>query len=135
MVVFVDTSALYAILCQDDPNHPRAGKLWLDLNNREEVLIITNYILLETLTLLQRRLGMASVRTFQEEIVPVLRVEWLDEQYHEAALSAFLTANRRQLSLVDCSSFEVMRRLGLRRVFAFDPHFAEQGFDLLPVPG
>ena len=42
---------------------------------------------------------------------------------------------RRQLSLVDCASFDIMRRLGLRDVFAFDPHFAEQGFRCLPEGG
>ncbi|MEI6809693.1 MAG: hypothetical protein WCN95_13310, partial [bacterium] len=36
---------------------------------------------------------------------------------------------------VDCVSFEVMRRLGLRNVFAFDNHFAEQGFLVRPLPG
>jgi uncharacterized protein len=42
-----------------------------------------------------------------------------------------LAAARRNLSLVDCVSFELMRRLGIRRVFCFDPHFAEQGFELV----
>lgn len=30
-------------------------------------------------------------------------------------------------------SFEIMRRLRLRRAFAFDRHFAEQGFELVPA--
>ena len=44
-----------------------------------------------------------------------------------------LTAARRRLSLVDCVSFDVMRRLGLNRVFCFDQHFEEQGFDIVLV--
>jgi len=40
-----------------------------------------------------------------------------------------LTAARRQLSLVDCISFEVMRRRGIKTAFTFDDHFAEQGFE------
>jgi predicted nucleic acid-binding protein len=42
-----------------------------------------------------------------------------------------LVANRRDLSLVDCTSFEVMRRNGLEVVFTFDPHFHEQGFQVI----
>ncbi len=38
------------------------------------------------------------------------------------------------LSLVDCCSFESMRRRGIRTAFAYDAHFAQQGFELLP-PG
>jgi predicted nucleic acid-binding protein len=33
---------------------------------------------------------------------------------------------------VDCSSFEVMRRGGIRRVLTLDRHFREQGFESLP---
>ena len=39
----------------------------------------------------------------------------------------------RQLSLVDCTSFVVMRQIGIDDVFAFDRHFAEQGFTVLPA--
>jgi|GEM_PF-2518604 len=38
---------------------------------------------------------------------------------------------RQPLRLVDCSSFQVMRQLGIQRAFAIDRHFREQGFDLL----
>jgi predicted nucleic acid-binding protein len=43
-----------------------------------------------------------------------------------------LTASKRNLSLVDCVSFEIMRALGIKTVFAFDPHFAEQGYRCIP---
>jgi len=37
--------------------------------------------------------------------------------------------NREELN---CVSFEVMRRSRLTRAFAFDRHFAEQGFQQIP---
>ena len=43
-----------------------------------------------------------------------------------------LAANRRKLSLVDCSAFETMLRLSIQAVFTFDKHFSEQGFDVIP---
>ena len=49
-----------------------------------------------------------------------------------AVAGAFLAAARRRLSLVDYVSFEVMRTLGIRTSFSFDPLFKEQGFTLLP---
>ena len=46
-----------------------------------------------------------------------------------------LTANRRQLSLVDCINFEIIRQNHIERVFALDPHFVEQGFSVIPDLG
>ena len=55
----------------------------------------------------------------------------VDRDLHQDGIAAVLTANRRQLSLVDCISFEVCRQRSIDRIFTFDPHFWEQGF--LPV--
>ena len=132
MSIFVDTSALYAILDADDENHERAKHLWTDLVTQEARLVCSNYVLVETFALVQHRLGMEAVRALQEDILPILHIEWVDEPSHRAGVTAVLTAARRNLSLVDCVSFEVMRQLGIKTAFAFDPHFGEQGFECIP---
>ena len=132
MSIFVDTSALYAILDADDENHESAKRLWVDLITQEARLVCSNYVLVETFALVQHRLGMEAVRTLQEDILPILHIEWVDEPTHRAGGTAMLIAARRKLSLVDCVSFEVMRQLGIRTAFAFDPHFEEQGFERIP---
>jgi len=130
---FVDTSAFYAVLDHDDANHPSARPEWESLLKGGAVLLTTNYVLLETLALLQHRLGIDAVRTFHEVIYPLLRVEWVDVSLHDASVDGTLSASRRDLSLVDCTSFSVMRRLGVRHAFAFDRHFVEQGFSCVPA--
>ena len=132
MSVFVDTSALFAILDADDENHESAGRAWTDLVAQGVDLICTDYVLLEGFALVQRRLGLGAIRTLEEDIVPMLRVEWVTDVRHASGVAALLVAASRQLSLVDCVSFEVMRHLGVREVFAFDRHFADQGFTLVP---
>ena len=42
-----------------------------------------------------------------------------------------LAADKRNVSLTDWTSFEVMRDRGIDLAFAFDPGFAAQGFDVL----
>lgn len=84
---------------------------------------------------MQHRLGLEAVRALQEDVCPVLGIEWIDEMAHKAAVSAVLAASRRGLSLVDCASFAAMRDLGIRQAFAFDEHFEEQGFACLPSQG
>ena len=133
MSVFVDTSAFFAVLDADDENHDTARQMWEGLLTQEEVVLVcSNYVLVETLALVQRRLGIPAVRTFQEDIMPVLNVEWVDETIHQVGIASVLAAARRGLSLVDCVSFEIMRRLGIKTAFAFDHHFEEQGFECLP---
>jgi uncharacterized protein len=86
----------------------------------------------ECFALVQRRLGMAAARALEEDLLPVVGIHWIDAADHAAAVESFLTAARR-LSLVDCTSFRVMRRHRVARAFAFDDDFAEQGFELVPA--
>lgn len=131
MSVFVDTSALLAVLHGADKNHARAARAWRALLEDQEQLTSTNYVLVESETLLQSRFGLPAVRDFVENVVPMLRVDWIGEGAHAAAVAALSTANRRLLSLVDCVSFATMRRLSIVRAFAYDRHFVEQGFELV----
>ncbi|CAN5892767.1 hypothetical protein BH23ACT11_BH23ACT11_28670 [soil metagenome] len=131
MSVFVDTSAFYAVLDAGDEEHEKAHDVWGNLVSGES-LVTSNYVLLETLALSQNRLGMDSVRAFEDAVTPLLRVLWVDANAHRQAVAAVLTAGRKKLSLVDCSSFVLMRAHGLQTAFAFDEHFSEQGFQIVP---
>jgi predicted nucleic acid-binding protein len=132
MTCFVDTSAFYAVLDADDRNHSNAKTEWEALVRVGEPLVTTNYVLVETFALLQHRIGMDAVRVFQEDIFPVLRVEWIDESAHVGGITGVLAGQRRGVSLVDNVSFFTMRRLGIRDAFAFDQHFSEHGFRCRP---
>jgi predicted nucleic acid-binding protein len=133
-MIFVDTSALYAVIDRDDQNHLLATSTWGTLLQDDDALIVTNYIVVETTALVQHRLGMEAVRLLCGDVLPALDVHWIGEDDHRQAQNALLAADRRSVSLVDCSSFHVMRSRMMRAVFAFDPHFREQGFEILPVP-
>ena len=131
MTVFADTSALYALLDRSDANHDAASRAWSRLLGADDRLVTTSYALVETHALLQRRLGIDALRTFTSAFAPFLDVVWVDAALHAAGVSAVLAARRRDLSLVDCVSFEVMRQQHIHAAFAFDPHFRTHGFRLL----
>lgn len=97
-------------------------------------LATSNYVLVESFALVQRRLGLEPLRAPADTLVPMLRPIRVDEGLHAAALAALLAANRRRLSLVDCTSFELMRRHGLTDALALDDDFSRQGFRLIPDP-
>jgi predicted nucleic acid-binding protein len=128
MAIFVDTSAFYALLDADDENHTRSAEAWPKIMASDEHAVTTNYVLVEAFALVQSRLGLEAVREFQDDVVPVLHVEFVTPEIHRLGIAALLAASRRGLSLVDCVSFEVMRDLGIKSVFAFDGHFEQYGF-------
>jgi len=102
------------------------------LVTREESFLTTNYVLVESFALVQSRLGMPALRLFQDDILPAVGVHFVDHEMHRSSVSAVLSAGKRNLSLVDCSSFVIMRAFGLKNAFTFDPHFKEQGFTVIP---
>jgi len=101
MSTFVDTSAFFGVLDTDDEHHDPAVGLWTSVVAGGEPLVTTSYVLLETCALVQRRLGIGVLRRFCEEIVPILDVEWVGRDQHDAAVTALLAAGRKGLSLVD----------------------------------
>lgn len=93
MMVYLDTSAILAVLDADDQYHNVAKTQWKSLLHSDTILVCSNYILVETYALVQRRLGMGAVRLLSTDIEPIVRVIWVDEQTH-----------RRGGSSGDCSS-------------------------------
>ena len=133
-MIFVDASAFFACLYGDDEDHPDAVSVWRELAESDVDLVTTNYVVVETLALIQRKAGAAVARTFLEEFLQAVVVIFVDERIHRPAEAVYLAANSRRLSLVDCVSFQVMRDLGIRTAFAFDRHFVQQGFRLARAP-
>lgn len=116
----------------DDARFQQARETWNQLVQSPERLLTHSYVLIEMMSLVQRRLGLAALRDVQDNMMPALEVHWITETEHRLAVEMVLTAGRRQLSVVDCASFVVMRERGIRDAFAFDDHFREQGFRTLP---
>jgi len=133
MSIFIDTSGFIAVLDRDDASHNAAAKAWVDILTSEEALVTTNYVLVETCALVQRRLGMKAIKLLHEDIVPALRIEWIDNAVHNSAMGVMLAAQWKKLSLVDCVSFEIIRLLGIKTAFTLDKHFKEQGLICLPT--
>jgi len=128
LTVFVDTSALFALLDAEDAGHDLAFPAWSRGIDECAGFVTTNYVLVETISVVQRRLGFDAVRILIDEMLPMIDTLWVTDADHAAAMNALLAAGRRHLSLVDCVSFTVMRRLDIREYLGLDPHFEELGF-------
>ncbi len=132
--VFVDTSAIYASLDADDDHHSEAARsltALLDGIGTGDLEGVTHgSVIVESAALVQRRLGVDAARVLLDDLVPLFDTIWIDEALHREAVTALLAAGRRSVSLVDWTSFVVMRRRVIDQALAFDDDFVEQGFGL-----
>ncbi|HEV2262674.1 MAG TPA: PIN domain-containing protein [Candidatus Rubrimentiphilum sp.] len=129
-MIFVDTSALYALLDADEARHVQAASKWTDVVEQRPSLLTTNYVVLETTSIVQSRLGFQATRRLYNDLLPPIAVHFVDAALHDAAVDLLLAENQRRVSLVDCVSFLFMRRNSMKRAFAFDRDFERFGFEL-----
>lgn len=125
-MIFVDTGAWFASVVPWDANHA-AAFAWLSQN--EEVLITTDSVLDETLTLLRARnesdraLALGA-KLFSQEAAELHFIQDADLQ---EAWQVFQEFSDKEWSFTDCTSKIVMARLGVDTAFAFDQHFRQFG--------
>jgi len=129
--IFTDTSALYMLLDRDDPRHAQC-KAFVARNTRP--LLTSDYVLDEIITNVRYDFGHQVARALGDRLLrsnfcPVLPVEPADR---DAAWEIFCQYADQDFSFTDCTSFTLMRRLGVQEAFAFDHHFWTAGFVVLP---
>ena len=129
--VFIDTSAFYALMDRSDRFHQSASKLWARLLDKGYYLKTSNYVTVETLALLQSRLGFEAADLWSRDVLGIVETLWIDEVLHNLAFEIWFSLGRKKLSLVDCTSFVIMRQDKMEKVFGYDKHFTDHGFEVL----
>jgi len=133
-MIFLDTSAIYALADIADPNHRRAREYLRSVLEAGRTLLTHSYVLVESMALLQRRLGLAAAVRFARD-AEAFEVVWVDESTHGEAVARVEKTGTRGVSLVDAVSFLVMRKRRIRTALAFDPDFVAAGFRLYEASG
>jgi uncharacterized protein len=129
--LFVDTGAWFAFLNRSDPDHSAVAELLASHSGR---LLTSNYVFDETVTLTRVRLGYpAAVQIgaalLDPRTVDLVRLTAADEV---AAWDLFRSREDKGYSFTDCTSFVLLRRLGLEIAAALDRHFEQEGFRAVP---
>jgi uncharacterized protein len=137
MRLFVDTSALVAIEDLDDTNHKKAVGFRVQVREGGTPfrrLYTSNYVIDETLTLLRYHCGHSVAVTFRKtiETSKLVEVLWVTEALERAAWSIFEKRPDKEYSFTDCTSFALMDSEAIRNAFAFDDHFSQQGYNVVP---
>ena len=100
------------------------------------MLITTDFVVDETLTLIRLRLGLAPAEIWWRQIDGSTRLRWerIDSNRFEKARTLFFQYRDKDFSFTDCTSFTVMRELRLTHALTTDRHFRQIGFQVIPGP-
>lgn len=131
-MIFIDTSAFYAMEVEEDINHRSAVKVRKKIaENSYGLPVTTNLVLAETITLLRLKAGFDEAVAFGEKVFASrsLQVVKVDEGIEKRAWRLFRRYSDKRLSFADCASFAVMRELKISKAFTFDDHFSQLGFE------
>jgi uncharacterized protein len=131
--IFVDTSGLYALIERKDSHHIAARKAVAKLVRTGKALVVTDYIVAETLNLANARSGAhVAIRVMDLlEQSAGIRMEWVGSTRFDATKAFFRKHSDHGYSFTDCTSFLVMRELRLTKALTSDGHFTEAGFEAL----
>ena len=132
--LFVDTAGWMACADAADPAHAASCRARDTALEGGAVLVTTDYVVDETLTLIRVRLGLAAAETWWLQVERSSRVRWerIDDVRAARARHAFFRQDDKGYSFTDCTSLVVMHELKLRQALTTDRHFAQMGFQLLP---
>lgn len=130
--LWVDSSALLPLIDRADDWHERVDAAFREAAGRDDALVTSSYVLVESGALTMHRMGAEAFRRLGEVTERALEVIWVDEALHRAAWRE-AQRSRRGPSLVDWVGFLVMRDRRIDTALALDRHFLDRGFRTLPV--
>jgi len=131
-IIFVDTSAHFALVNSKDIDHENAKKFLEQLSQENNVLVVSNFIIAEIYTLILRKINRNKAIEYIENLKKTAEIERITEADEKRAWEIILKYNDKDFSYTDATSFALMERFGLSEAFAFDEHFEQYGFIRLP---
>lgn len=142
-MILVDTSFLFALFAEDDANHVRVREVMDRYRGRDlhDLALVTNHVIAETITLLRsgvhrdadvsHRVAVAVGRQLFAGVIG--RLHQVSAEEEREAFEYLVKHRDKHYSFVDCVSFVVMERLGIREALTVDADFTHR-FVALPGP-
>ena len=133
-MIFIDSSAFYLIINKSERLHKIAKKTFNKIILDNYILVTSDYIIDETLTLVSRKWGKYYAIEFWDSIKnsDILKVMKLSERQFYKTIDLFRKYKDHNFSFTDYSCFIIMNDLKINKVFTFDKHFLNFGIDCYP---
>ena len=128
-MIFLDTGFLFALVSKRDAHHSRVVEVFRTFKDLRLVdhLLTTNHVIAETITL-TRKIGHEDAAQLGDQLYgeKLARIHWASPDEERAAFDYFKRHQDQTYSAVDCLSFVVMEKLGIREALAVDSDFTHR---------
>jgi len=137
-LLFIDTSGWCEPVLRNTSQHAAMDEFAHALLTSTRPLITTNYVLSEVVPLLTSRakhMSRAQIMQFAKQVreTPTLQIVHIDEATDLEAWALLERTLDKGWSLIDATSFIIMRQMSVTEAFTSDHHFAQAGFIRLPM--
>ncbi|MBU2529933.1 MAG: type II toxin-antitoxin system VapC family toxin [Elusimicrobia bacterium] len=131
--IFVDTSAFVALSDKKDQYHRKAISYFMSLGAGAAQLYTSNYITDETITRIRIKNGHKFALEFGKYFFmsKIFHTHYIDRYLERDAFELFEKYSDKELSFTDCTSFALMKKLNIKKVFTFDDDFKKVGFEIV----
>jgi len=130
--LFVDTSGWAYFLDRQDPLHAEVVAFVQRALTQRRHLVTSNYIITELVALLSSRYHLprqqviAAINAIKSD--PSVEVIYIEQSLDDEAWNLLEARLDKEWSLVDASSFVIMKRFGMTEVLTTHHHFTQAGF-------
>lgn len=128
--VFVDTSALLALLDRADQRHAAVRDAFAGLRDAE--LLTHGYVVAESLAVARRRFGVDGAIALLDDVLPVVGILPVEPELHLRVQRSYRQTLPSSVSFVDRVSFAVIERDALDAALATDADFHAAGVPVVP---
>jgi predicted nucleic acid-binding protein len=128
--VFIDTSAIVALLDRADPQHPAVRSAFAGLSDAE--LVTHGYVVAESLAVVRRQFGVDGAIALLDDILPLVEIVAVEPDLHRRVQAQYRESLPSGISFVDRVSFAVISLDALDAAFATDADFHVAGVPLIP---
>lgn len=132
----MDATAWVALFDPKDQNYDKAKEFWNTLRDPSKPVrfYTSDYVLDEAYTLLKLHVNSKSSLMLHWIISEskITAVSFIGKKMYDEAWKIFSGYEDKRWSFTDCTSYVLMKRDKLIEVFAFDNHFKQMEFIVLP---
>ncbi|WP_297468376.1 type II toxin-antitoxin system VapC family toxin [Thermococcus sp.] len=133
-LIYLDTSAMIALLARDDPEHERAVSFFREAVSRGSRFVLGRPTLMEFLNGVSKHIG-KKVALEQYRLYTSSKFIFIEKEtesdWERAWELFFKYTDKKGLDMIDALALAMMERLKIRKAFTFDSDFTVL-FEVVP---